>query len=246
MHKYFPDECHNVGRNRATHHCKPWFPFKTPRHTQELDEAGARMLYKRGEKEGEWVVPHNRALLVRPQCHNNVQRITSLGWEVYLTKYFCKAAGALPVPVNLASDAFDVEKLLKLRSLERMENGMMLLGIHQRRANHEVHWIPTDPWSKLGHLKRKKRRPQESRSTDVVYLNEYELYLRRPKEMADAKNPDYYRFYRKRQSAAERDALEGNPAKPLHKTTCALMKRGWMRTMGVFIPLLGSFLRFRA
>ena len=212
LHTCFPDRCYNVGHNRVIDHCKSGFPFETPQLNEELDEKGVRMLYRREEEEDRWVVPHNRALLVFLQCHNNVQRITSLGWELYLTKYLCKASKTLTVPVNLSPDASDVEKLLKLRSLGRMENGMILLGLHQCRSSRDVRWIPTDPWPKMGTLKRKKHLPTEDNSADVFYLDKYELYLERPDVVADVKYPDYYRFFRKRTSASDRLALQGNPA----------------------------------
>ena len=114
---------------------------------------------------------------MRLQCHNNVQRITSVGWESYLTKYLCKAAKTLSVPVSLGPDASDAKKMLKLRTPRRMENGMILLGIHQSRLSREVQWIPTDPWPKRSTLKRRRHLPTEGSSADVFYLDKYELYL---------------------------------------------------------------------
>ena len=95
-----------------------------------MDDSGVRLLYRRYEAEDACVVPHNRRLLVRLQCHNNVQRKTSLGWDFYSARNLTKPAKSLTVPINISPDASEVERLLKLRSLGRMENGMMLLGIY--------------------------------------------------------------------------------------------------------------------
>ena len=161
------------------------------------------------------MVPHNCRLLVRLQCHNNVQRITSLGWELYLAKYLTKAAKSLTVPMNLSPNATDVERLLKLRSLGRMENGMMLLGIHQCRGSREVVWIPTDPWPKLGRLKRRKHLPEDDTSTDVWYLDRYDFYLELPDGL-QLKYPDFYRYYRRtRRNPSEASALASNPAEDM-------------------------------
>ena len=161
------------------------------------------------------VVPHNRRLLVRLQCHNNVQRITSLGSKLYLAKYLTKAAKSLTVPMNLSPNATDVERLLKLPSLGRMENGMMLLGIHQCRGNREVVWIPTDPWPKLGRLKRRKHLPEDDTSTDVWYLDRYDFYLELPDGL-QLKYPDFYRYYRRTwRNPSEASTLASNPAKDM-------------------------------
>ena len=153
------------------------------------------------------MVPHNRRLLVRLQGDNNVQRITSLGWELYLAKYLTKAAKSFTVPMNLSPNATDIERLLKLRSLARMENRMMLLGIHQCMGSREVVWIPTDPWPKLKH---RKHLPEDDASTDVWYLDRYDFYLELPDGL-QLKYPDFYRYYRRTQrnpSEAENMANE--------------------------------------
>ena len=67
----------------------------------------------------------------------------------------------------LSPNATDVERPLKLRSLGCMENGLMLLGIHQCRGSREVVWIPTNPWPKLGCLKRRKHLLEDDPSTNV-------------------------------------------------------------------------------
>ena len=154
VHQCYPDKCFNIGRGRVCTKRKSGYPFSVLQEREELDDSGVRLLYRRYEAEDACVVPHHRRLLVRLQCHNNVQRITSLGWELYLAKYLTKPAKSLTVPITISPDASDVERLLKLRSLGRMENGMMLLGIHRCRGSREVVWIPTDPWPKLGRLKR--------------------------------------------------------------------------------------------
>ena len=110
-----------------------------------MDDSGGRFLYRRYEAEDASVVPYNRRLLVRLQCHNNVQRLRSSGWELYLAKYLTKPATSLTVPITISPDASDVGRLLKLRSLGRLENGMMLLGIHQCRRSREVVWTPRYP-----------------------------------------------------------------------------------------------------
>ena len=46
-------------------------------------------------------VLHNRRLLVRLQCHNNVQCITSLGWEIYFAKYLTKLGKSSIVPITI-------------------------------------------------------------------------------------------------------------------------------------------------
>ena len=165
VNQCYPDKCFNIGQGRVCTKCKSGYPFTVPQHKQQLDSTGVRVLYRRQEQEEACVVPHNRRLLVRLQCHNNVQRITSLGWELYLAKYLTKAAKSLTVPMNLSPNATDVERLLKLRSLGRMENGRMLLGIHQCRGSREVVWIPTDPWPKLRRLKRRKHLLEDDAST---------------------------------------------------------------------------------
>ena len=86
VHKCYPDKCFNIGQGRVCTKCKSGYLFTVPQH-KELDSTGARLLYSRQEQEDGCVVPHNRRLLVRLQCHNNVQWITSLGWELYLAKY---------------------------------------------------------------------------------------------------------------------------------------------------------------
>ena len=159
VHQCYPDKCFNIGHGRVCTECKSGYPFTVPQHKEKLDSTGVRLLYRRQEQEDACVVPHNRRLLVRLQRHNNVQRITSLVWELYLAKYLTKAAKSMTVPMTLSPNATDVERLLQLRSLGRMENGMMLLGIHQCRGSREAVWIPTDPWPKLGRLKRRKHLP---------------------------------------------------------------------------------------
>ena len=151
-----------------------------PQVRKDLDDSGVRLLYRKYEAEDACVVPHNRRLLVWPQCHNNVQRITSLGWELYLAKYHTEPAKSLTMPITISRDASDVECLLKLRSFGHMENGMMLLGIHQCWGSREVVWIPIDPWPELGRLKRRKHLRDEDRSTDVGYLERYDQYLEPP------------------------------------------------------------------
>ena len=117
------------------------------------------------------------------------------------------------MPINISPDASDVECLLKLRSLGRMENGMMLLGIHQCRGSREVVWIPTDQWPKLGRLKRRKHLPDEDTSTDVWYLDRYDQYLERPIAAIPIKYPDYYRYYRGTQrEPGGSNAIASNPA----------------------------------
>ena len=117
------------------------------------------------------------------------------------------------MPITISPDASDVERLLKLRSLGRMENGMMLLGIHQCRGSREVVWIPTDPWPKLGRLKRRKHLPDEDTSTDVWYLDRYDHYLERPIAAIPIKYPDYYRYYRRTQrEPGGSTAIASNPA----------------------------------
>ena len=163
------------------------------------------------------MVPHNRRLLVRLQCYNNVQRITSLGWELYLAKYLTKAAKSLTVPMNLSPNATDIERLLKLhsRSLGRTENGMMLLGIHQCRGSREVVWIPTDPWPKLGRFKHRKHLLQDDASRYVWYLDRSDFYLELPDGL-QMKYPDFYRYYRRtRRHPSEASALASNPAESM-------------------------------
>ena len=141
--------------------------------------------------------------------------ITSLGWALHLAKYLTKPAKSLPVPITILPDASDAERLLKLRSLGRMENGMMLLGIHQYRGSRQVVWIPTDPWPKLGRLERRKHLPDEDTSTDVWYLDRYDQYLERPIAAIPIKYPHYYRHYRRTQrepggsNAAASNSAEG-------------------------------------
>ena len=84
VHQCYPDKCFNIGRGRVCTKCKSGYPFSVPQEREELDDSGVRLLYRRYEAEDACVVPHNRRLLVRLQCHNNVQRITSSGWELYL------------------------------------------------------------------------------------------------------------------------------------------------------------------
>ena len=91
----------------------------------------------------------------------------SMGWELYLAKYLTKPAKTLNVPISMSPDASDVERLLKRRSLGRMENGMMLLGIHQYWGSRDLVWIPKDPWPKLGRLKPGKHLPDDDMSTHV-------------------------------------------------------------------------------
>ena len=213
VHQCYPDKCFNIGRGRVCTKCKSGYPFSVPQEREELDDSGVRLLYRRYEAEDACVVPHNRRLLVRLQCHNNVQRITSLGWELYLAKCLTKPAKSLTVPITISPDASDVERLLKLRSLGRMENGMMLLGIHQCRGSREVVWIPTDPWPKLGRLKRRKHLPKEDTSTDVWYLDRYDHYLERLIAAIPIKYPDYYRYYRRTQrEPGDSTAIASNPA----------------------------------
>ena len=117
------------------------------------------------------------------------------------------------MPITISPDASDVERLLKLRSLGRMENGMMLLGIHQCRGSREVVWIPPDPWLKLGRLKRRKHLPDEDTSTDVWYLDPYDHYLERPIAAIPIKYPDHYRHYRRTQGEpGGSTAIASNPA----------------------------------
>ena len=94
--------------------------------------------------------------------------------------------------MNLSLTASDVERLLKLRSLGRMENGMMLLGIHQCRGSREVVCIPTDTWPKLGRLKRQKHLPEDDTSTDVWHLDMYDFFL----ELLDGLQLKYADFCR--------------------------------------------------
>ena len=213
VHQCYPDKRFSIGRGLVCTKCKSGYPFSVPQEREELDDGGVRLLYRRYEAEDACVVPHNRRLLVRPQCHNNVQRITSLGWELYLAKYLTKPAKSLTVPITISPDASDVVCLLKLRSLGRMENGMMLLGIHQCRGRRELVWIPTDPWPKLGRLKRRKHLPDEDTSTDVWYLDRYDHYLERPVAANPIQYPDYYRYYRRTQrEPGGSTAIASNPA----------------------------------
>ena len=215
VHQCSPDKCFNIGQGRVSTECKSGYPFTVPQHKEELDSKGVRLLYRRQEQEDASVVPHNGRLLVRLQCHNNVQRIPSLGWELYLAKYLTKAAKSLTVPINLSPNATGVERLLKLRSLGRMENGMMLLGIHQCRGSREVVWIPTDPWPKLGRLKRRKHLSEDDASTDVWYLDRYDFYLKLPDGL-QLKYPDFYRYYRRTQrNPSEAIALASSPAEDM-------------------------------
>ena len=92
VHQCYPDKCFNIGRGRVCTKCKSGYLFSVPQETKELDDSGVRLLYRRYETEDACVVPHNRRLLVRLRCHNNVQRITSLVWESYLAKYLTKPA----------------------------------------------------------------------------------------------------------------------------------------------------------
>ena len=161
------------------------------------------------------MVSHSPRLLVHLQCHNNVQRITSLGLELYFAKYLTKAAKSLTHPMNLSTNATDVNRLLKLGSLRRMENGVMLLGIHQCRGSREVVWIPTDAWPKFGRLEHRKHLPEDDASTDVWYLDTYDFYL----ELLDrlqVKYPDFYRYYRlTHRNSSEANALASNPAEDM-------------------------------
>ena len=89
----------------------------------------------------------------------------------------------------------------------------MLLEIHQCRGSREVVWIPTDPWPKLGRLKRRKHLPDEDTSTDVWYLDRYDHYLERPIAAIPIKYPDYYRYYRRTQrEPGGTTAIASNPA----------------------------------
>ena len=91
----------------------------------------------------------------------------------------------------------------------------MLLSIHQCRGSREVVWIPTDPWPKLGRLKRRKHLPDDDTSTDVWYLDRYDFYL----ELRDGlqlKYPDSYRYYcRTQRNPSEASALASNPAEDM-------------------------------
>ena len=160
-------------------------------------------------------MPHNRRLLVHLQCHNNVHGITSLGWELYLATHLTKAAKSLTVPMTLSPNDTDVERLLKLRSLGRMENGMMLLGIHQCTGSREVVWILTDPWRNMARLKRRKHLPEDDTYMDVWYLDRYDFYL----ELLDGlqlKKPDFYCYYRLTQrNPSEARALASKTAEEM-------------------------------
>ena len=88
----------------------------------------------------------------------------------------------------------------------------MLLGIHQCRGSREVVWIPTDPWPKLGRLKRRKHLPEDDTSTDVWYLDRYDFYLDLPDGL-QPKYPDFYRYYgRTHRNPLEASTLASNPA----------------------------------
>ena len=94
----------------------------------------------------------------------------------------------------------------------------MLLGIHQCRGSQEVVWIPTDPWPKLGRLKRRKHLPDEDTSTDVWYSDRYDHYFERsiaaiPFIGVLDKYPDHYRYYRRTQrEPGGSTAIASNPA----------------------------------
>ena len=209
VHQCYPDKCFNIGCGCVCTKCKSGYPFSVPQEREELDDSGVCLLYCRYEAEDACVVPHNRRLLVRLHCHDNVQRIISLGWESYLAKYLTKLAKSLKVPITISPNASDVECLLKLRSLGRMENGMVLLGIHQCRGGREVVWIPTYPWPKLGRLKCRKHLPNEDTSTGVWYLDRYDQYLERPIAAIPIKYPNYRRTQRERGGT---NVIASNPA----------------------------------
>ena len=214
VHQCYPDKCFNVGRGRVCNSCKSGYPFTVPQKKEHLETIRVRLFYHRYEVAEACV--HKRPLLVRVQCHNNVQRITSMGWELYRAKYLTKRANTASVPIRIFPGASEVERLLKLRSLGPMENGMMLLGIHQCRGSREVVCIPTDPWAKLGRLKRRKHLPDDDTSTDAWYFDRYDQYLERPAITLPIKYPDYYRCYRRehvKQNATS--ALASNPTEEL-------------------------------
>ena len=74
-------------------------------------------------------------------------------------------------------------------------------------------WVPTNPWPKLGRLKRRKHLPDDDVSTDVWYLDRYDHYLERPIAAIPIKYPDYYRYYRRTQrEPGGSTAIASNPA----------------------------------
>ena len=92
VHQCYPHKFFNIGRGCVCTKCKLGYPFSVPQEREELNGSGVRLLYRRYEAEDACVVSHNRRLLVRHQRHNNMQRITSLGLELYLAKYLTKPA----------------------------------------------------------------------------------------------------------------------------------------------------------
>uniref|UniRef100_A0A7S4GGY8 Uncharacterized protein n=1 Tax=Eutreptiella gymnastica TaxID=73025 RepID=A0A7S4GGY8_9EUGL len=87
VHQCYPDKCFNIGHGCVCTKCNSKYPFSMPQEIEEMNDSGGRLLYRRYEAEDACVVPHNRRLLVRLRCHNNVQRITPWGWELFFAKY---------------------------------------------------------------------------------------------------------------------------------------------------------------
>ena len=60
----YPSRCFKGYGGKVLSKCKYGFPFKVPQYTEELDEDGIRIIYRRRCKEDCLVVPYNLPILL--------------------------------------------------------------------------------------------------------------------------------------------------------------------------------------
>jgi len=85
-----PVRCHQGPLGKKLRICKYGFPFAM-NATERLDDQGTRTLYIRREPEDADVSSHILEIVMLWDGHANVQRVTNMGWEMYLAKYIAKS-----------------------------------------------------------------------------------------------------------------------------------------------------------
>ena len=107
--------------------CKPVYRRRSPQ------DGGRTIKVKKGGREytidNRWVVPHSRLLLLRYNCHINVELATSPLAAKYLYKYVTKGSDRAMVRTDVEGREKDeVEDYLDLRSIGSSESAWHLLG----------------------------------------------------------------------------------------------------------------------
>lgn len=133
-----------AGRPNAASICKKYFPKPLAEHSTFSPQGYP--IYRRRKAEDTFVVPHSKNLLLKYDCHINVELASEVSLIAYLYKYIYKGPDRSGVHLRTesnsdpssASAVDEISEYMKMRILSAPEAAWRLLGFHTSKRTPSV------------------------------------------------------------------------------------------------------------